>query len=262
MTARSPLARLEVSLVASAMLHVAAVAIILLLPAPRRTQPVEIFPISLVALPGDPGGGGGHGGGTPMAAIPPTPAAEPAREAPPPVPPAAPPKPRPIAKPKPVERPKIPTPEPPAAALASRGAPPSDAAPPGDVGRGTSEGTGTGAGEGSGPGSGGGHGGGSGGGEGSGDARVAYGQNPTPPYPMIAKRLGMEGVVLLEVVVLADGRPSGVRVVRSSGHPPLDESAVSTVSGRWRFVPARRDGAAVESRVTVPIRFRLHDAEG
>ena len=90
----------------------------------------------------------------------------------------------------------------------------------------------------------------------------APGRNPTPPYPMVAKRLGMEGVVLLEVVVLADGRPSGVRIVRSSGHAPLDESAVSTVSGRWHFVPARRDGAAIESRVTIPIRFRLHDAGG
>lgn len=261
MTARSRLARLEVSLVASMMLHLAALGIILALPAPRPTQPVEIFPISLVALPGDPGGGGGLGGGAPEVAMrAPTPAAEPAREAPPP-PPAVAPKPRPVARPRPVERAKPPAPEPPAAAVASRGSS-AETAPPAGAGRGDATGGGTGAGEGSGPGSGGGHGGGSGGGEGSGDARVAYGQNPTPPYPMVAKRLGMEGVVLLEVVVQADGRPGGVRIVRSSGHAPLDESAVSTVSGRWRFVPARRDGAAIESRVTVPIRFRLHEAEG
>src|SRR5438876_933963 len=48
-----------------------------------------------------------------------------------------------------------------------------------------------------------------------------------------------------------------VRMIRSSGFAPLDESAVTTVRERWRFVPARRDGVPVESRVTVPIRFRL-----
>jgi protein TonB len=72
----------------------------------------------------------------------------------------------------------------------------------------------------------------------------------------------MEGVVLLEVVVAADGRALEVRVLRSSGFRPLDESAVTTVRERWRFVPARRDGVPVESRVPVPIRFRLEDARG
>jgi protein TonB len=73
--------------------------------------------------------------------------------------------------------------------------------------------------------------------------------------------MGMEGVVLLEVLVAPDGRAADVRLVRSSGHAPLDDSAVRTVRERWRFVPARRAGAAVESRVTVPIRFRLTGVE-
>jgi protein TonB len=98
------------------------------------------------------------------------------------------------------------------------------------------------------------------GGDGSGGARVAYGTNPLPPYPLAARRLGMEGVVLLEVVVAPDGKATSVRVVRSSGFAPLDDSAATTVRQRWRFVPARRAGEAVESRVTVPIRFRLEDS--
>jgi len=32
---------------------------------------------------------------------------------------------------------------------------------------------------------------------------------------------------------------------------------VTTVRERWRFLPARRGGVPVESRATVPIRFRL-----
>jgi periplasmic protein TonB len=51
-----------------------------------------------------------------------------------------------------------------------------------------------------------------------------------------------------------------VEVRRSSGFPLLDDSARTTVRQRWRFIPAERDGHPVESRVTVPIRFRLDDA--
>jgi protein TonB len=106
-----------------------------------------------------------------------------------------------------------------------------------------------------------------GGGEGTGDgsggdgsdglARPAYGSNPKPPYPLAARRLGVEGVVMLEVLVRPDGSPAEVHIRTSSGSPLLDDSAVETVRSRWRFIPARRGNAAVESRVTFPIRFRL-----
>jgi protein TonB len=107
-------------------------------------------------------------------------------------------------------------------------------------------------------------GGGKGGGPGGalGEARVAYGVNPLPPYPAAARRMGMEGVVRLEVIVAPDGRVREVRVLRSSGHAMLDEAAVSTVRRQWRFVPARREGVPVESRAEVPIRFRLTEDEG
>ena len=92
---------------------------------------------------------------------------------------------------------------------------------------------------------------------GDGGTGAAYGANPLPPYPLVARRLGMEGVVLLEVLVASDGHAADVRVAKSSGYPALDESALTTVRERWRFIPAHRDGVPVESRVTVPIRFRL-----
>jgi protein TonB len=97
------------------------------------------------------------------------------------------------------------------------------------------------------------------GGDGSGGARPAYGANPRPPYPVAARRLGIEGRVLLEVVVRPDGRAASVSVRKSSGHPMLDSSAASTVRTRWRFIPARRGGVPVESTVTVPIRFRIRE---
>jgi protein TonB len=39
----------------------------------------------------------------------------------------------------------------------------------------------------------------------------------------------------------------------------LDDAAAETVRTRWRFVPARRGGTPVESTVSVPIRFRIHE---
>lgn len=85
---------------------------------------------------------------------------------------------------------------------------------------------------------------------------VAALNNPKPPYPLAARRLGVEGRVVLRVHVLADGRCAEVRIVRSSGHALLDESALSTVR-RWRFVPATRAGTPVAASVDVPISFRL-----
>ena len=90
-------------------------------------------------------------------------------------------------------------------------------------------------------------------------ARPAYGSNPKPPYPLAARRLGVEGVVTLEVLVRADGSPGEVRVQSSSGSPLLDASALDTVRKSWRFVPARRGNVPIESRVTFPVRFRLSE---
>lgn len=85
---------------------------------------------------------------------------------------------------------------------------------------------------------------------------VAALNNPKPPYPLAARRLGIEGRVVLRVHVLADGRCDDVQLARSSGSALLDESALSTVR-RWRFLPATRGGTPVAASVNVPISFRL-----
>lgn len=71
-----------------------------------------------------------------------------------------------------------------------------------------------------------------------------------------ARRLKQQGVVLLEVEVNADGRPTDVRVRGSSGFSALDQAALKAVR-RWEFEPARIGGLPVSSRVEVPVRFSL-----
>ena len=87
-----------------------------------------------------------------------------------------------------------------------------------------------------------------------------YNVNPKPPYPMIARRIGAQGEVLLRVLVRQDGSVGSVELARSSGFALLDESATRTVRDNWRFIPARLDGTPVESWVEVPIKFVLADS--
>ncbi|MBR6877350.1 MAG: energy transducer TonB, partial [Neisseriaceae bacterium] len=53
--------------------------------------------------------------------------------------------------------------------------------------------------------------------------------NPKPPYPQRSIENGEEGAVRLRVRVEANGRPSKVDLVKSSGYPALDRSALKTV---------------------------------
>lgn len=92
------------------------------------------------------------------------------------------------------------------------------------------------------------------------DYQAAYLNNPPPPYPMTARRMGWQGRVVLNVEVLASGLPGQVKLQQSSGHPVLDNAAIKAVSG-WRFVAARQGGQNVTKWFLVPIPFILKEAE-
>ena len=85
---------------------------------------------------------------------------------------------------------------------------------------------------------------------------AAYLSNPLPAYPPLARKLGLEGLVVLRVHVGVAGAPEQVAVARTSGAPVLDEAALKAVQG-WKFVPARRGNTPVAHVVDVPIRFQL-----
>ena len=85
---------------------------------------------------------------------------------------------------------------------------------------------------------------------------VAYLNNPRPAYPPIARKLGIEGVVLLRVDVSARGMPEKIVIAQTSNSSLLDEAAMKAVQG-WTFVPARRGDAPIAHPVEVPIRFQL-----
>ncbi len=85
---------------------------------------------------------------------------------------------------------------------------------------------------------------------------VAYLNNPAPEYPAAAKRNGIQGKVLVNVLVKADGTPASVQISLSSGSNHLDNAAVEAVS-QWKFLPARRSGVSVQASVIVPVEFKI-----
>lgn len=86
---------------------------------------------------------------------------------------------------------------------------------------------------------------------------AAYLNNPTPPYPGAARRMRLEGTVVLRVLVSPSGRPRQIEIKQSSGTQMLDQAALSAVRG-WTFIPARQGDKAVTAAVDVPIWFHLN----
>jgi len=81
---------------------------------------------------------------------------------------------------------------------------------------------------------------------------------PVPDYPEFAKKARMEGTVVLEFVVNADGTVGKVEVLKSlmSGPGGLDEAAIKAIK-KTKFQPALANGKPVSVWVTYPITFTL-----
>lgn len=84
-----------------------------------------------------------------------------------------------------------------------------------------------------------------------------YKSNISPPYPLLARKRGYQGTVLLNVLVSKDGKAASIRLARSSGYKILDRAAIKGVRD-WLFYPAKRGDELFEMWVKIPIRFTLN----
>jgi len=79
---------------------------------------------------------------------------------------------------------------------------------------------------------------------------------PDAKYSEEARKAKFQGVVLLQVIVSADGRATNIEVVRGPGLG-LEEQAVAAVK-TWRFKPAiGPNHVPVPTRVAIEVQFRL-----
>jgi protein TonB len=90
----------------------------------------------------------------------------------------------------------------------------------------------------------------------SGLARPLGGYQIKPRYPESARRAGAQGVTLLRIRVLENGKVGEVNVEKSAGFRDLDLAAMDAVK-KWLFEPARRDKEPVSVWVMLPVKFEL-----
>jgi len=78
--------------------------------------------------------------------------------------------------------------------------------------------------------------------------------NVIPEYPQEARAAGKTGVVILKVVILADGSVAHVEVMR--GDEPFASAAVKAVK-QWKYEPARYKGQPITVYRIIQIPFKL-----
>lgn len=78
-----------------------------------------------------------------------------------------------------------------------------------------------------------------------------------PDYPPMARRLKVQGTVVITVLVDENGMPSQPRVVRGvDQNVGINEAALAAIQTA-RFAPATKDGVKVKVWYTLSMPFRL-----
>jgi TonB family protein len=80
--------------------------------------------------------------------------------------------------------------------------------------------------------------------------------SPGPSFSDEARKAKAQGIVVLLLVVGADGRTHDIRVQRSLGMG-LDEKAIEAVK-TWRFLPATFKGQPVDAQIALEVDFHLY----
>lgn len=75
-----------------------------------------------------------------------------------------------------------------------------------------------------------------------------------PLYPAIAKAAHLEGTVVLQATVAADGT---VQALTARSGPPILQNAAVTAVRAWRYKPFELDGKPVSFRTQITLRFRI-----
>ena len=81
-------------------------------------------------------------------------------------------------------------------------------------------------------------------------------QRTAPKYPRKARKKGMEGYVVLSILVDEAGGIQDVMIVDSQPVKEFEQAALEAVR-TWVFRPGEYKGAAVPVRVTQTLRFEL-----
>ena len=79
-----------------------------------------------------------------------------------------------------------------------------------------------------------------------------------PAYPPLAQHMNVQGSVVLQALIGADGTIENLRV--TSG-PAILATAAQQAVRQWRFKPIMQNGQAVESKATITVNFTIKVAD-
>jgi protein TonB len=88
------------------------------------------------------------------------------------------------------------------------------------------------------------------------EARPLYRINPLPEYPIIARKRGYQGTVILEVLIDRNGKVVDLLMAKTSGYPILDKAALTSMKN-WSFEPGMVGKERTAMWVRIPIKFEL-----
>lgn len=74
-------------------------------------------------------------------------------------------------------------------------------------------------------------------------------------YPMLAQQMKVEGSVVLQAIIGADGNIQDLRVLTG---PAILTSAAQQAVRQWRFKPYTQNGQPVETKARITVNFTIH----
>jgi TonB family protein len=80
-----------------------------------------------------------------------------------------------------------------------------------------------------------------------------------PSYPLLAQHMKVQGSVVLQAVIGADGIIENLRVLSGPG---ILTAAAQQAVREWRFKPIIQNGQAVESKARITVNFSINVADG
>ena len=86
--------------------------------------------------------------------------------------------------------------------------------------------------------------------------KIGSEKNPYPTYPLIARKKGWEGRVILQTNVDKEGNVKYIKILESSGFKVFDDVSIETLT-KWKFRPAKVGNKFVEDIVNIPVKFVL-----
>ena len=86
--------------------------------------------------------------------------------------------------------------------------------------------------------------------------KIGSAKNPHPAYPLIARKKGWEGRVIIQAEIDREGNVLEIKVLESSGFKVLDNASLETLK-KWKFTPAKIGNKFVDDTVNIPVKFLI-----